>query len=296
MKKSLLKISILMFSLLFLQNVVLASEKRMEVVTTTPDLKSIAEAIGGDKVEVISLTVGTQNPHFIDPKPSYMLKAKKADLFISNGLELEVGWESSIIEGSRNPKIKVGTLGHLDASRGIEPRDIPQMVDRSMGDVHALGNPHYLLDPVNAKVVASHIAERLSALSPAQAGYFQENLSAFDREVDERMLEWQSKLAPYKGEGIITYHKSWSYFAARFGFKIAGQLEAKPGIPPSASHLQEVIELIKSDKIKVILHESLYRPDAAMFVAKRTGVNIIKAPISVGAFKEAGDYFTLIPK
>ena len=162
--------------LFFLQNVGIASEKRIEVITTTSDLKSITDYIGGDKVEVLSLTTGAQNPHFIDPKPSYMLKARKADLFISNGLELEVGWESSIIEGSRNPRIKVGTLGHLDASKGIQPLEIPQMVDRSMGDIHAFGNPHYILDPLNAKIVACNITEKLSVLSPIHAEYFQQKL------------------------------------------------------------------------------------------------------------------------
>lgn len=294
MKKLFMKTFIFIFSLFLLQNVVLASEKKIEVITTTSDLKSIADYIGGDKVEVLSLTTGTQNPHFIDPKPSYMLKAKKADLFISNGLELEVGWESSIIEGSRNSKIKVGTPGHLDASKGIQPLEIPHMVDRSMGDIHAFGNPHYMLDPLNAKIVAGNIAEKLSALSPTQAEYFQQNLSEFNKKIDQKILDWQGKLAPYKGEKIITYHKTWSYFASRFGLEIASQLEVKPGIPPSAGHLEEVINLIKGNKIKIILHENIYNDDAARFVAERTSAKVIKAPISVGGTNGADDYFALM--
>lgn len=296
MRKLFIRTFILMFFIFLfqIQNVVLASEKKIEIITTTPDLKSITDSIGGDKVEVLSLTTGTQNPHFIDPKPSYMLKARKAELFIRNGLELEVTWESSIIEGSRNPKIKVGTPGHLDASKGVQPLEIPQMVDRSMGDIHAFGNPHYMLDPINAKIVAGNIAEKLSALSPTQAEYFQENLSEFNKKIDQKMSEWQGKLAPYRGEKIITYHKTWSYFASRFGLEIVSQLEVKPGIPPSASHLEEVINLIKSNKVKIILQENIYNDDAARFVAERTSAKVIKAPISVGGTKDTGDYFALM--
>ncbi|MCB9772672.1 MAG: metal ABC transporter substrate-binding protein [Candidatus Omnitrophica bacterium] len=294
MRKLLFMVIIFMASLFIIQNAAAAFEKKVEIVTTTSDIKSIAEMIGGNKVEVLSLTVGTQNPHFIDPKPSYMLKARKADLFISNGLELEVSWESSIIEGSRNSKIKVGAPGYLDASRGIQPLEIPQMVDRSSGDIHVFGNPHYILDPINAKIVARNIAEALSALLPQQYEYFQQNLFEFNKKVDQKMSVWRGKLMPYDGERIITYHKTWSYFAARFGLKIVSQLETKPGIPPSANHLREIIELIKNNKIKVILQENLYSDDAAKFVAKRADVHIVKAPTSVGAIREAGDYFTLI--
>jgi ABC-type Zn uptake system ZnuABC Zn-binding protein ZnuA len=223
-----------------------------------------------------------------------MLKAKKADVFISNGLELEASWESSIIEGSRNPKIKVGADGYLDASKGIHPLEIPQVVDRSMGDIHPLGNPHYLLDPMNAKIVAHNVAERLSKISPTQAEHFQKNLAEFNQRIDRKLAEWKSKVTAYNGEKIITYHKTWNYFASRFGLKIAGQLEPKPGIPPSASHLEEVIQIIKDNGVKVILQENFYNDDAARFVAERTGVHIIKAPISVGGAKEASDYFSLL--
>lgn len=294
MKKLFVKVFIFLLAFCFFQRTVLAAQEKIEVVTTTSDLKSITEFIGKDKVDVLSLTTGTQNPHFIDPKPSYMLKARKADFFISNGLELEVGWESSIIEGSRNPKIKVGTDGHLDASKGIQPLEIPQMVDRSMGDIHPLGNPHYLLDPINAKIVARNITERLSKIFPTQAEYFQQNLLEFDQKIDQKLMKWQDKLVSYKGEKVIAYHKTWSYFAPRFGLEIAGQLEPKPGIPSSASHLEEVIQIIKDNEVKVILQENIYNDGAARFVAERTGAYVVKAPISVTGTKEASDYFALI--
>jgi ABC-type Zn uptake system ZnuABC Zn-binding protein ZnuA len=271
------------------------AETRLQVVTTTSDLKSITQWIGGDRVEVFSFSSGTENPHFVSPKPSYMVKARGADLLIRNGFELESGWEPLIIEGARNTKIQVGHIGHLDVSRGITPLEIPvQTMDRSMGDIHAHGNPHYWLDPFNAKIVASTVAQRLSEISPGDASYFQDNLAAFQKKIDEKMIEWTKALAPYKGEKIITYHKSWPYFAERFGFVIVDQLEPKPGIPPSPTHLKDVVDLVKKERVKVILNENFYKEDAADYVAQKTGAAVVSAPVSVGGVQEVQDYFALI--
>lgn len=272
------------------------AKDKLEILTTTTDLKSIAEFIGGDKVEIDSICKGYQDPHFVEAKPSFMLKAKRADLFIRVGLELEIGYEQLIIDGSRNSKIRVGQPGHLDASEGVYLLEVPTTakIDRSMGDVHPMGNPHYWLDPLNAKVIASNIAERLSRLSPADEAYFKKNLLDFNRRIDEKLLEWKSKLAPFKGKEIAIYHRSWPYFANRFDLEVACELEPKPGIPPSPGHLKEVIEIIKQRDIKVILMEVFYDEKPAHFVAEQTGANVVVVPNSVGGTKEAKDYFSLI--
>ncbi|MFA4981437.1 MAG: metal ABC transporter substrate-binding protein [Candidatus Omnitrophota bacterium] len=268
----------------------------LNVLTTTEDLKSITEAIGGDKVKVDSLAKGLQDPHFVDAKPSFMMKAKNADLFIRIGLELEIGYEELIIDGSRNQKIRIGNPGHLDASEGVYLLEVPTTakVDRSMGDVHPMGNPHYWLDPENARIVARNIAGRLSEILPENDGYFKENLKAFDKKMDEKTAEWNRKMAPFKGKKIAIYHRSWPYFADRFGLVIACELEPKPGIPPSPGHLKEVIDIMKRDNVKIILMEVFYDEKPAQFVAAQTGAEVVVVPNSVGGTKDAKDYFSLI--
>jgi zinc/manganese transport system substrate-binding protein len=268
----------------------------INVLTTTEDLKSITEAIGGDKVKVDSLARGYQDPHFVDAKPSFMIKAKKADLFIVVGLELEIGYEELIINGSRNLKIRAGSPGHLDVSEGVGLLEVPTTtkVDRSMGDVHPMGNPHYWLDPENVKIMAYNIANRLSELSPDDAAYFQKNLAAFNKKMDEKMAEWNKKMEPYKGSKIAIYHRSWPYFVDRFGLDVACELEPKPGIPPSPGHLKEVIDIMKRDKVGVILMEVFYDEKSAQFVANHTGAKVVIVPNSVGGTKEARDYFSLM--
>jgi len=254
-----------------------AKERRINVLTTTTDLKSITEFIGGDRVKVASICKGYQDPHFVEAKPSFMVKAKKADLFIRVGLELEIGYEQLIIDGSRNPRIKIGRRGHLDASEGVNLLEVPTTtkIDRSMGDIHPMGNPHYWLDPVNAKIVAANIAERLSRLSPQDASYFKRNLSAFNEKIDKKLSEWKDKLAPFEKEKIAVYHRSWPYFAERFGLEIACELEPKPGIPPTPGHLKEVIDIIKEEEVKVILMEVFYNEKPARFVAEQTGAQVV---------------------
>lgn len=271
------------------------AKDKLNVLTTTEDLKSIAQYIGGDKVVVDSLGKGTQDPHFIEAKPSYMMKAKKADLFIRVGLEMEIGYEQLILDGSRNSRIRLGQPGHLDASAGVPLLGVPTgPVDRSMGDVHPMGNPHYWLDPLNAKIVAADIAGRLSALSPENAEYFKANLAAFDKRIDEKLPEWTAKMAPFKGAKVAIYHRSWPYFFNRFGLIDACELEPKPGIPPSPGHLADVIEIMKRDKIKLILIEVFYDDMAAKYVAGKTGSKVLVVPNSVGGNEGAKDYFSLI--
>lgn len=294
MKKLIAKIFIFLFSVCLLQGVVSASKEKIEIVTTTSNLKSIAEFIGKDKVEVLSLTNGFQDPHFIDPKPSFMLKARKADLWISVGMQLEISWESLIIEGSRNPKIRTGSIGYLDVSNGITPLDVPQTVDRSMGDVHPSGNPHYWLDPLNAKVIAGNITKRLSEISPQDKAYFEQNLSDFNKRIDQKIIGWKKELENLKGKDICVYHRSWPYFAQSFGLQVACELEPKPGIAPSPGHLKEVIETVKQKNIKIILMEVFYDEKPARFVSQQTGAKVVVVPNSVGGAKDAKDYFSLM--
>jgi len=268
----------------------------INVLTTTEDLKSITEAIGGAKVKVDSLARGYQDPHFVAAKPSFMMKAKNADLFMVIGLELEIGYEELIINGSRNQRIRIGQQGYLDVSEGVNLLEVPitTKIDRSMGDVHPMGNPHYWLDPENVKVVAYNIAKRLSELSPGNAPYFQENLASFNKKMDEKMAEWNKKMEPFKGRKIAIYHRSWPYFVDRFGLVVACELEPKPGIPPSPTHLKEVIDIMKRDKVGVILMEVFYDEKPAQFVAGQTGAKVIVVPNSVGGTKDANDYFSLM--
>jgi len=272
------------------------AENKINILTTTSDLKSIAEFIGGDKVNVDSLAKGCQDPHFIEAKPSFMMKAKNADLFIRVGLELEIGYEELIIDGSRNSKIRIGKPGHLDVSEGVNLLEVPTTtkIDRSMGDVHPMGNPHYWLDPMNAKIIASNITERLCEISPQNEGYFRQNLAEFNKKIDARMIVWQEKLKSFKGEKIAIYHRSWPYFANRFGLIVGCELEPKPGIPPSPGHLKEVVDTIKQQNIKVILMEVFYDEKPARFVAEQTGAKLVIVPNSVGGTKEAQDYFSLM--
>jgi ABC-type Zn uptake system ZnuABC Zn-binding protein ZnuA len=272
------------------------AKDKLNILTTTQDLKSIAQYVGGDKVQVDALGYGTQDPHYLEAKPSYMLKAKKADLFVRVGLELEIGYEELIIDGSRNKKIRFSQPGHLDASMGVPLLEVPttQQVDRSMGDIHPMGNPHYWVDPINGKIIAANIANRLSELSPENAGYFQQNLAAFCKKIDEKMAVWNVAMAPYRGQKVAIYHRSWPYFFNRFGLVDACELEPKPGIPPSPGHLAEVIDIMKRDNIPIILMEVFYDEVPAKFVAQKTGAKVVIVPNSVGGAPEAKDYFSLI--
>ena len=308
-----------------------AYSKTLQVVTTTPDLKSITESIGGDKVKVTSIATGYQDPHFVEAKPSYMLKLKSADLFIRVGLELEIGWEPLVIEGSRNPKIRINEPGHLDASEGVMRLQVPKgKVDHSMGDIHPYGNPHYWTDPLNGKIIARNIKNRLAELSPSDAYYFENNFTLFIKKIDEALVGkkltdklddqklndllisgkfyeylkqnnleselggWFLEMKPFQGANIITYHNSWPYFASRFGLLIIDKLEPKPGIPPNPTHIREVINQMTAQKIKVILMEPFYDIKPANFIAEKTGAKVVMVPNSVGGSAQAKDYISLI--
>jgi zinc/manganese transport system substrate-binding protein len=265
----------------------------IKVVTTTTDLKSITELVGGNKVSVSSIATGYQNPHFVDPKPSYIIGLSNADMFVTVGLDLEIGWSPQLLASSRNTKIQKGAPGYVDASAGIGLLQVPTSANRAEGDIHIYGNPHYWLDPLNGKVIARNIANGLERVDPSNKSSYEANLQAFYKKIDDKMREWQSKMAAFKGTKIIAYHNEWVYFETRFGLNIVDFMEPKPGIPPSPSQLVKVIKEIKANNIKVIISSPYFTTSSSDVVAKQTGVKELTLATSVGAFESVKNYFDL---
>jgi ABC-type Zn uptake system ZnuABC Zn-binding protein ZnuA len=271
---------------------------KLNVVTTTSDLASITTAIGGDYVNVTSVARGYQDPHFVEPKPSFLLLLRKADLLAAIGLDLEIGWLPALIDQSRNARIRPGSAGYLDVSRGVEILDRPAgAVNRSMGDVHPMGNPHYWLDPANAVRIAIQVEKKLEELQPANAAYFQKRLNAFKVQMNDANKRWTAALAPYKGAKIVTYHNSWPNFMRRYGINVVGFVEPKPGVPPSPSHLFQLINMMKAQKVKVIVMEPYFDHKTPQSVAERTGAQLVVLYPSVGGAKSGtDDYFALFDR
>jgi zinc/manganese transport system substrate-binding protein len=265
----------------------------IKVVTTTMDMKSITEMIGGNKVSVSSIATGYQNPHFVDPKPSYIINLSNADLFVTVGLDLETGWSPQLLSSSRNSKIQKGSPGYVDASEGVGLLQVPSSVNRGEGDIHIYGNPHYWLDPLNGKVIARNITSGLERVDPSNKGFYEANLHAFFTKVDQKLREWTAKMAPYNGSKIIAYHNEWVYFERRFGLQIVDFMEPKPGIPPSPSQLVKVIKEIQANKVKVIISSPYFTTSSSDVVAKQTGVKELTLATSVGAFSSIKNYFDL---
>jgi zinc/manganese transport system substrate-binding protein len=260
------------------------------VVTTTADLASITKEVGGDRVDVTAIARGYQDPHFVEPKPSFLMLLQKADLLEVIGLDLEIGWLPPLIDQSRNAKIQPGGAGYLDVSRGVEILDRPQgAVNRSMGDVHPLGNPHYWLDPANTVRIAIQVAKKLEEMRPADAQYFEQRLNDFKARMNEGNKRWTAALAPFRGAKIVTYHNSWPNFMRRYGLNVVGYVEPKPGVPPSPSHTFELIQLIKAQGVKAIVMEPYFDHKTPQSIADKTGANLIVLYPSVGGAKTGTD-------
>lgn len=268
---------------------------KLRIVSSLPDFAAIAEEIGGDKVEVTSLAKGYQDPHFVDGKPSFIVTLNRADLLIHNGLELEIGWLPPLITGARNPKILPNNIGNLDCSTLISNiLEVPTTkVDRSMGDIHPVGNPHYMLDPRNGIAVARGIADRLKQIDPKNAFYYDERLEDFTRRLSAKIKEWDEKLAPYRGTQIVTYHKSWVYFSNWAGFEELGYVEPKPGIPPSPSYVAELIRRIQKMNVRLVIAESFYPQKVPTLIAQKAGAYFLTLPSEVGARDRINTYFDL---
>lgn len=267
----------------------LRSESAVRVVTSTSDLEDIVRNVGGEKVTVSSIVAGDRNPHYVEVKPSYMMKLRSADLFFLVGLDLEI-WAQQIVDGSRNSALAV-----VDLSRGVRKLDIPsRTLDASEGDVHRFGNPHYWLDPRNIPVIVESIVAALSRVSPGDEQYFRANAERYTRELNTRIAAWEKTLKPVAGKRILTFHKSWTYFAEWAGIVVAGQVEPKPGVPPSPSHTAEMVRLARSAGITVIIVEPFYDASAAEQIARSSGAAVLRLPTSVGGVREATDYLSLM--
>ena len=270
------------------------SAAALRVVATTEDLASLAREVGGDKVTVVAMAKGYQDPHFVDPKPSFILEMSRADVLIVVGRELEIGWLSPLMTSSRNAKVQPGANGYLDASSNVKILEIPTgQLTRAMGDVHPQGNPHYWLDPANGRRIAQTIMTKLGQLSPVDRAYFEQRYAAFDKKLAAAESRWDAAMAPYKGTKIVTYHRSWPNFMERFGLNVIGYVEPKPGIPPTTSHTIELIDEMKKQGAKVIVVEPYFDLKTPQAIATKVSGEVLVLAPSVGGSKEAADYIGL---
>jgi zinc/manganese transport system substrate-binding protein len=270
------------------------AQSKLNVMTTTEDLASIAREVGGDRITVEAIARGYQDPHFVEAKPSFILKLQKANLLIVIGLELEIGWLPPLIQQSRNGKIQQGAEGYLDASQGVQKLEIPTgQITRAMGDVHPLGNPHYWMDPENGKRIAKEMVDAFDRLRPGDRAYFDQRLADFNSRLDTAEKRWMATMAPYKGTKVVTYHRSFPNFAERFGLEIIGYVEPRPGIPPTPQHTLDLINEMKRQKVKVVLVEPYFDLKTPTAIGRETGARVLVMPPSVGGVKETSDYFAL---
>ena len=268
---------------------------QLKVVTSTTDLYDIAKAVGGNKITATHIGEGYQDPHFIEAKPSFVLQLRNADVWAFVGLDLEIGWMPLLLQGARNPKLQPGQPGYVDASRVISVLDMARgNVDRSQGDVHPLGNPHYWLDPENGRRISKLFGETFSQLDPKNASIYAANEKAFTQRLDAAERTWQPDLAKIKGQPVVAWHTSWRYFAGYTGMNIVGFMEPKPGVPPSPAHLAGLIQTMKQTGAKVIVMEPFYDRKTADFVASKTGAKVLVLPPSVGGTKGLDDYSQLM--
>ena len=267
---------------------------KINVITATQDLASLAAEVGGDRITVEAIAKGYQDPHFVEPKPSFLLKLQKADLLAVVGLQLEIGWLPPLITQSGNSKIQVGNPGYIDMSQFCQILEIPTtQVTRAMGDVHPLGNPHYWLDPENGRRIAKAFQTKFSEMRPSDAAYFAGRYADFDKSLTEAEKRWDSQMAPYRGRKVITYHRSWPNFCERFGLVVVDYVEPKPGIPPTPAHTLEVINTMKRDNVKLVLVEPYFDLRTPNSIASATGGTVLVLLPSVGGVKEVTDYFKL---
>jgi zinc/manganese transport system substrate-binding protein len=270
------------------------AQSKLNVIATTEDLASIGREVGGDRITIESIAKGYQDPHYVEAKPSFILKLQRADLLVVVGRELEIGWLPPLIQQSRNGKIQVGGEGYLDASLTAQILEIPNgNITRAMGDVHPFGNPHYWTDPENGKRIAKAISEKLSQFRTGDRAYFDQRLADFTSRLDAAEKQWLAMMAPYKGTKVVTYHNSFPNFAERFGLNVVGYVEPRPGIPPTPQHTLDLINEMKRQNIKLVLVEPYFDLKTPMSIGRETGAEVLVMPPSVGGVKEVTDYFKL---
>ena len=285
-------------SLAFLIALALASPAAtaapLRVVTTTEDLASLVREVGGDRVTVESIARGYQDPHFVEAKPSFILKLNRAELLVVVGRDLEAGWLPPLIQQSRNAKIQPGAPAYLDASEGARVLDVPTgPVTRAMGDVHPQGNPHYWLDPRNGRSIAQAIQRRLATLRPADAAHFAARYADFDQRLAAAEKRWDAAMARFKGTKVVTYHRSWSNLVDRFGLDVVGLVEPRPGVPPSPAHTFALMQEMKKSGVKALLVEPYFDMKTPNSIARETGAKVVVLPPSTGGVPQAGSYIAL---
>jgi zinc/manganese transport system substrate-binding protein len=256
-----------------------AARADLEVVATTPDLASVAMAIGGAHAKVSALALPTQDPHWVDARPHLALKLARADMLLVVGLGLEVGWLPTLLTGSRNLNVQNGGRGHVDCSELIEPLEVAQArIDRSQGDVHAGGNPHYMFDPRAAAQVIDGVAARMAVLDPPNAGTYRANAASFKTRLATARIGWEKQLSGLRGAKVIDYHKSFPYLESWLGFHVVEHLEPRPGIPPNPRHVAQVLALAKQQKVRIVLQESFYPDRTGQLVATQAGAKLVRIP------------------
>ena len=270
-----------------------AAADKLRVVASLSDLKALTEAVGGDLVEVDTLARGDQNPHDLELRPSLMVKLRRADLLVRNGIDGDP-WVEPLVRGAGNGRLAPGGVGLLDVSRGIQVLGVPPgPVDRSRGDVHPEGNPHYTLDPASAAIVTANIVEGLARLAPDQRSVFEARRREWLTRLDAALVRWQESLAPYRGTRVVTYHDTWIYFLDRFGLVSAGTVEDRPGIPPAPAHVAELIRRMRSEQVRVLVYEPWADRKLVERIARETGARAVGLATAVGATKEATSYLEL---
>ncbi len=329
--KKLLSILVVITALLIVSQSVDA-QKKLKVITTLNYLKYVTQQVGGDQVDVTALANPKQDPHYVTPTPRMNQLTTDADLFVENGLSLDL-WAKNVVDASGNPNIQTGSPGHLIATINVPVKELPTEVSRAWGDIHPQGNPHAWLDPFNVKIIAENIAERLKKLDPTNSDYYQKRLDEFkvrldaamfgedllkalgkkggeilarkaknnelddwlkSKKLDTKLGGWMKKAQELKGFKIISYHKTYIYFAERFGLNIAGELEEKPGIPPPPKHRDAVVDMVQREGIKVILNDNFYSTEAAEYVASKTGAKVVLTYIDVWSSEDASTYENII--
>jgi zinc/manganese transport system substrate-binding protein len=271
------------------------AQAKLNIVATTPDIAAIAKEIGGNAVDITTLAKPTEDPHFVDAKPSFIVKLNRADALIEGGAELETGWLPALLDQARNSKLAPGAPAHISCAEGIQMLEVPTALDRSRGDIHAAGNPHFLVDPVNAKKAAEHLQDVFCKLDEKSCETYRANFRKFSSTLDAKLKDWQAALAPYKGQQVVAYHNSWPYFGERFGLKINLFLEPKPGVPPTPPHLAEVITTMKADKAHVIIVDPYLDRRTAETVASKTGATVVDVTQFPGGVKGTdGGYIQLM--
>jgi len=273
------------------------AEAKVRVVASIEVLADLSKQVGGDRVDVTSLSRGYQDPHFVEAKPSLVLALNRADALVHVGLDLEVGWLPPLVQQSRNARIQRGQPGNIDASTSIKPEDIPNVPSdqlRALGDIHPLGNPHYWIPPGNARAIARLLAERFTALDPGGAATYKAELARFEGQLASKEKQWTAAAAPLRGTRVVTYHKSWSYVSHWLGMEEVGYIEPRPGIPPTAAHTAQLIDLMKKSGVKLVIVDSFYPSTTARFVADNAHARLVAAPSNVGATPAIKTYFDLV--